>query len=154
MTTRLLLAGLHLLALGIGLGAVWARARALTSRLDDAGLRRVLVSDAWWGLAAFLWIGTGLWRLLAGLEKDTAYYFQNHLFLGKMAVLAIILGLEVRPMLALVRWRRRLAAGEQPDTSAAPLLARISYTQAALIVLMVFLAAAMARGYGGSPLSH
>lgn len=154
MTTRLLLASLHLLALGIGLGAVWARARALTSRLDDAGLRRVVVSDAWWGLAAFLWIGTGLWRLLAGVEKDTGYYLQNHLFLGKMAVLAIILGLEIRPMLALMRWRRRLAVGEQPDTSAASRLARISYTQAALIVVMVFLAAATARGYGVPPLSH
>ena len=154
MTTRLLLAGLHLLALGIGLGAVWARARALTSRRDYAGLRRVLVSDAWWGLAAFLWIGTGLWRLLAGVEKDTGYYLQNHLFLGKMAVLAIILGLEIRPMLALMRWRRRLAVGEQPDTSAASRLARISYTQAALIVVMVFLAAATARGYGVPPLSH
>lgn len=154
MTTRLLLAALHLLALGIGLGAVWARARALTSRLDDAGVRRVLVSDAWWGVAFFLWIGTGLWRLLAGVEKETGYYLQNHLFLGKMAVLAIILGLEIRPMLGLVRWRRRLAAGAQPDTSGAPLLAGISYTQAALIVLMVFLAAAMARGYGVPPLSH
>ena len=154
MTPRLLLAGLHLLGLGIGLGAVWARARALTSGLDGAGLRRVLASDAWWGLAAFLWIGTGLWRLLAGVEMDTAYYLQNHAFLGKMALLAVILGLEIRPIIVLTRWRRRLAAGEQPDTTAAPLLARISYAQAGLVVLMVFLAVAMARGYGASSLSH
>jgi putative membrane protein len=150
MTLRLLLAGLHLLGLGIGLGSVWARGRALTSRLDAADLRSVFLADTFWGVAAGLWIGTGLWRLLAGLEKDTSYYFHNHLFLGKMALLAIILALEIWPMVTLIGWRRRVARGEQPDTSAAPLLAHISFAQAGIVVVMVFLAAAMARGYGVS----
>lgn len=106
------------------------------------------------GLAAALWIGTGLWRLLAGLEKDTSYYFHNHIFLGKMALFAVILALEIRPMITLIAWRRRLARGEQPDIRAAPLLARLSYAQAGIVVLMVFLAAATARGYGLSLRSH
>jgi len=71
MTIHWLLAGLHLLALGVGLGAVWVRGRALSSRLDERGLHSVFRADMWWGIAAFLWIGTGLWRLLAGIEKDT-----------------------------------------------------------------------------------
>ncbi len=154
MSTRWLLAGFHLLALGIGLGAVWARGRALTPPLDLAGLRRVFLSDTLWGLAALLWISTGLWRLLAGVEKATAYYFQNHLFLAKMGLLILILALEIWPMLTLIRWRRSVSAGQQPDTTAAPLFARISFAQAGLVVLMVFLAAAMARGYGFSPPSH
>jgi putative membrane protein len=148
MSTGWLLAGLHLLALGIGLGAVWARGRALNSPLDIAGLRRVFLSDTLWALAAVLWISTGLWRLLAGVEKDTAYYFHNHLFLGKMGLLAIILVLEVWPIRTLIGWRRNVTAGQQPDTTAARHLARISFVQVGLVVLMVFLAAAMARGYG------
>jgi hypothetical protein len=84
MTLRWLLAGLHLLALGVGLGAVWVRGRSLLSRLDERGLHAVFLADMWWGIAAFIWIGTGLWRLLAGLEKDTSYYLHNHLFLTKM----------------------------------------------------------------------
>ncbi|HEY8195638.1 MAG TPA: DUF2214 family protein [Gemmatimonadales bacterium] len=152
--TRLLLAGLHLLGLGVGLGAVWARGRALKSRLDPVGLRSVFLADNFWALAAALWLGTGLWRLLAGLEKDTTYYFHNHVFLGKMALFAIILALEVMPMLTLIGWRRRVARSEQPDTSGAPLLARISFVQAGIVIVMVFLAAAMARGYGVSLRSH
>lgn len=152
--TRWLLAGVHLLALGIGLGAVWARARALSSRLDAERFRAVFLADTWWGVAALLWISTGVWRLLAGLEKSTAYYFQNHLFLTKMAFLAIILALEVWPMIALIAWRRRVTRGEQPDVSAAPLLARISFAQAGLVVFMIFLAAGMARGYGVFSRSH
>jgi putative membrane protein len=148
MTARWLAASLHLLALGIGLGAVWARGRALRSSLDTGTLRQVFFADTLWGLAAVLWISTGLWRLLAGLEKGTGYYLQNHLFLTKMALLALVLLLEIRPMITLIRWRKTVSRGEAPDTRAAPLLARISFVQAGLIVLMVFAATAMARGMG------
>ncbi len=148
MTLRWLLAGLHLLALGLGLAAVWVRGRALSSRLDEGGLHAVFLADTLWGIAAFLWIGTGLWRLLAGLEKNTGYYLQNHLFLAKMGFLGLILILEVWPIMTLIKWRRQVAAGELPVTTAAPALARISFTQAVLVVVMVFLASAMARGYG------
>ena len=148
MMARWLAASFHLLALGIGLGAVWARGRALRSSLDAGTLRQVFLADTLWGLAAMLWISTGLWRLLAGLEKGTGYYLQNHVFLTKMALLALVLLLEIRPMITLIRWRKTVARGQAPDTTAAPLLARISFVQCGLIVLMVFAAAAMARGVG------
>jgi hypothetical protein len=45
MITRPLVGGFHLLGLGIGLGAVWARGRALRSRLDAGGLRSVFLAD-------------------------------------------------------------------------------------------------------------
>jgi hypothetical protein len=41
MLIRWIIAALHLLALGMGLGAVWARARALHLSLDTPGLQRV-----------------------------------------------------------------------------------------------------------------
>jgi putative membrane protein len=150
MTLRWLLAGLHLLALGVGLGAVWVRGRALSSRLDERGLHSVFLADMWWGIAAFLWIGTGVWRLFAALEKNTGYYFQNHFFLAKMGLLAVILILEVWPMITLIKWRRQVTAGRLPATRVAPALARISFAQAVLVMLMVFLASGMARGYGVS----
>jgi putative membrane protein len=148
MMARWLAASLHLLALGIGLGAVWTRGRALRSALDPDDLRRVFLADTFWGLAALLWISTGLWRLLAGLEKGTGYYLQNHLFLTKMALLVLILALETVPMMALIRWRRSVARGEPPDTRAAGKLATISMVQSVLVVLMVLAATAMARGVG------
>jgi putative membrane protein len=148
VTARWVAASFHLLALGIGLGAVWARGRALRLPLDPATLRRVFLADTLWGLAAVLWISTGLWRLLAGLEKGTGYYLQNHLFLSKMALLALILLLELRPMVTLIRWRSAVSRGQTPDTRAAPSLAWTSFVQAGLVVLMVFAATAMARGVG------
>ena len=145
---RWLFAAVHLLALGIGLGAVWARGRALRQPLDDAGLRRVFAADTWWGIAALLWIGTGLVRAFGGLEKGSDYYLHNHLFWAKMALLGLILLLELGPMVALVRWRVAIAQRRSPDTRAAAAFARISTVQALLVVLMVLAATGMARGYG------
>jgi putative membrane protein len=150
MLVRWLLAAFHLLALGVGLGAIWARAHWLRSSTDPRHLRYALAADTWWGLAALLWIGTGLWRLLAGTEKPTEYYLHNHVFWAKMAALALILLLELRPMLTLIHWRRELARGATPNTAAGATLSRISYLQAALIVIMVLAAAAMARGLGAA----
>jgi putative membrane protein len=125
------------------------RGRGLRSPLALSDLQRVFLADAVWGVAAALWIGTGLWRLLGGVEKDTSYYLHNHIFLTKMALLLLILILEVRPMLTLIRWRRQVARGERPDIRTAPLLARVSFLQAGIVVLMVFAATAMARGIPG-----
>jgi putative membrane protein len=150
---RLFLAAIHLIALGIGLGAVWARANALNRPLDRAGMVRAFRADTWWGIAAALWIGTGLWRLLAGTEKSTSYYVHNHVFFTKMSLLVIILLLEVGPMITLIRWRQIAGRGTSawnPNPAAARRIARISYLEAVLVIAMVFAAVAMARGYGST----
>jgi putative membrane protein len=146
MTLRWLLASLHLLALPLGLGAVWARQRALRAALDAEGLRRVFLADTLWGVAALLWIGTGLLRAFGGLEKGASYYLHDHVFYAKMGLLALILLLEIWPMSTLIRWRIALRHGASIDTTPALALARISQVQAGLVVLMVFAATALARG--------
>lgn len=145
---RWLLASFHLLALGIGLGAVWVRGRALRGPLDAAGLARVFQADLWWGVAAVVWIVTGVIRAFSGLEKGPAYYLTNHLFWGKMVLLAAILALELWPMITLIRWRARIARGDGIDPAPAGAFSRISFAQAGLVVLMVVAAAGMARGFG------
>jgi putative membrane protein len=149
---RLALAGLHLIALGLGLGAVIARGTALREAPTASALRRAFRADAMWGIAAALWITTGLWRWLGATEKATGYYLANHYFLGKMGFLTLILILELVPMVTLIRWRRALASGQPAEAvhqgAPAKRIAIISHVQALLVVLMVFFAAAMARGYG------
>lgn len=153
MLIRWLFAATHLLGLGMALGSVWARARTLRGPLDAAGLQRVFYADSWWGVSALVLIGTGLVRVMAGLEKGMEYYLQDHLFWGKMAFLLGIFALEISPMVTLVRWRIQVGRGQVPDTSRAGRFARISYAQALLLVLMVLAATAMARGIGVVPRS-
>lgn len=149
---RVLLAWAHLIALGIGLGAVWARGAALrTTPPDDASLSRAFVADTWWGIAAGLWILTGLARLFGGTEKATGYYLHNHLFLTKMALLVAILALETWPMIVLIRLRMLRGRGALDAAShggVARRIATISMIEAVIVAVMVGLAVAMARGYG------
>ena len=148
---QLALASLHLIALGIGLGAVINRGAALREVPDERSLRRVFRADTLWGIAAMLWIGTGLWRYLGEVDKTVAYYNGNYFFLAKMTLLALILALEIWPMVMLVRWRMAIRRGGSAGVIAVPgtarILATISHLQALLVVFMVFAAAAMARGY-------
>lgn len=150
ITVRWIFAALHLLALGIGLGAIWWRALSLRGVFDKEGLRRVFYADNLWGVAALLWVTTGLVRAFAGLEKGTDYYLANNVFWIKMALLALVFLLEVWPASTFVRWRIRLARDEAVDidTSRTRLFASISIVQAVLIVAMIFAATAMARGFG------
>jgi putative membrane protein len=151
---RVVLAALHLLALGIGLGAVVGRSAALRSRpFARADVIRAFRADGWWAVAAVLWLATGIWRVVAGTEKATTYYMHDSLFFAKMGCFVAILLLEVWPMLTLMRWRskaRRGGSGWHPNADTASRIALIGYLEAALVVAMVALAAAMARGYGAA----
>lgn len=145
---RWIVASIHLLGLGLGLGAIWSRAQALKGLPDPKNLQRALYADTLWGIAALLWITTGLARAFAGLEKGSAYYLNNDAFVLKMALLGLVLLLEIWPMVTLIRWRIQLARGETIDTQPANRFALISMAQTILVIAMVFAAAGMARGIG------
>ena len=151
MTTRLLLAWVHLLALAVGLAGVWARARALRDSLrnpeDPRAIRRALVGDTWWGVAAVAWLVTGLWRAIAGTEKSSSYYLDSHAFLLKMTLFLIVVALEIWPMRTLVGWRVKKS---EPNPRDAGRIEVISYVQCALVVCIVLAAVATARGHGMS----
>ena len=139
---------LHLLALAIGLPSVFMRGRALQGSLDADGLRRLLAADNIWGVAAVLWIATGLLRAFGGLEKGTDFYLRSPLFWTKMALFLLILLLEVRPMVTFIRWRIELGRGLPVDTAVARRLYTLNHIELALVVVMVFVAGMMARGIG------
>src|SRR5262245_5060557 len=145
MIIRLIFAEFHLPALGLGLGLIWSRSRALTGTLDSAVLKLLFVADNWWGFAAGIWVGTGLVRLLSPLEKGRDYYFANEFFRAKMLAFVLILLLEIRPMITFIKWRSMLRRGLTPNTSVASLFAKTSALQTVLVVVMVLAASAMAR---------
>lgn len=148
MWISVLVGAIHLLALGIGLGAIWMRGRSFLGDLDTAGVKRTLRADTFWGVAALLWISTGLLRAFAGLEKGTSYYVHNDAFLVKMGLLVLILALEVAPMVQLIRWRMRLGSDGTVNVARAATFGRISQLQLLLVVAMVVAAVAMSKGIG------
>lgn len=146
MDTRYIVATVHLLTFGIGVYGCWARAIALRNLKDRSGLQAVFVADNIWGIAAALWLATGLWRAFGGIEKGTDYYLGNSAFLVKMSLFAVVFILELKPMITLIRWRILHGRKQDIDLSVAGQLSQISYLELILLIPIVAMATAMARG--------
>lgn len=149
---RITLASLHLLALSIGMMAAVLRGSALREQpFSAASLKRALRMDLIWGIAAVLWIVTGLWRVFGGTEKPTAYYMTNHWFMAKMTLFLLIFALEISPMITMTRARAALRQGLDASAIVVPVgkrIAIIGHVQATIALVMIFMATAMARGFG------
>ena len=140
-----LLSAVHLLTLALGLGAVYLRGRALAGPLDEAGWRRLLTADNAWGIAAALWIASGLGRVFfAG--KDPAFYWRNGFFWVKLGLFLLVFVLEVIPMITFIRVRSALRRGMALTRFSVEAYRRINSAEMALVVAIVFVAALMARG--------
>lgn len=146
MSVAYFIGTLHVLTFGLGFGSIWIRAAALRRLKDQSGVKDVLNADNFWGIAALLWILTGLWRAFGGLEKPSEYYLHNTAFLIKMGLFILIFALELKPMITLIKWRISLAKNQPIDLSVAPSMARTSRIELALLVFIVCFATAMARG--------
>ena len=140
--TAAVFSALHVLAMGIGLPGIVFRARALSrNNIKDA-----LSADNAWGIAALLWVGTGLARLLGGFEKGTDFYLTSPAFQVKLGLLGAVLLLELWPMATLLWWRVQMSRGQPISQTWAPWFARISWVQVILVVLIPLAAALTARG--------
>ena len=146
MTLSHIIAALHLLTLGIGYGFAWMRGRALAKTKSVADLDTVFFADNMYGIAALLWMGTGLWRAFGGLEKGSDYYLESTAFWVKMSLFGILFAFEILPMVTLIKWRMYLKKGKEIDLRKAPLLSKLTYAEVVLLTAMVFVAVLMARG--------
>jgi putative membrane protein len=140
-----LLSAIHVLTLALGLGAVFLRGRALSQPLDDAGWRRLLAADNVWGLAAGLWIASGLARVFFG-GKESSFYWRNGFFWVKLALFGIVFVLELRPMMTFIRVRAARRHGAPLPAFSAEEYLRINTAEVGLVVAIVIVATFMARG--------
>ncbi len=145
-----LLAAFHYLSLAVGFAGLVIRGaefKRLGRSPSESGLRRLYMGDNLWGIAALVWIATGLIRAFGGFEKGTAYYLNSHWFWLKMTLFGLIFVLEIWPMVKLIQWR--IAKKTTLTPADRTLLSRffvMNLAELHLIVLIVFVASAMARG--------
>jgi putative membrane protein len=145
MVVAALLSAIHMLTLALGLGSVFARGRALARPLDEAGWKRLLTADDLWGLAALLWITSGLARVFYG-GKEPTFYWRNGFFWIKLTLFAIVFALEAKPMSTFIRARVARRRGAPPLQFSVETFRRINAAEFRLVIAIVFAAAFMARG--------
>ena len=129
-TISALLSAIHVLTLALG--------------LDEAGWRRLLAADNFWGLAAVLWIASGFGRVFLG-GKEPSFYWGNGLFWVKLGLFGLVFLLELAPMVTFIRVRSARRQGV-PFPFPLATYRRINAVETALVVVIVFVAAFMARG--------
>jgi putative membrane protein len=71
---------------------------------------------------------------------------ENPWFLWKMGLFGLVFLLELYPMVLLIQWRRSLKRVGVIDLGQAPVLAWLTLLELPFLLIMVFLATAMARG--------
>jgi len=144
------LSALHVLALGIGLGSVFMRGRylrALRPGPEARVLDRLFAADSVWGIAALLWLVTGLARAFGHVEKAPDFYLRNGFFWVKMTLFAAVFALEIWPMMTFIRWRSARRGGRPlPQFDRLSRLVLVDDLETGLVVVIPFVAAAMARG--------
>jgi putative membrane protein len=149
MLSAALLSTFHVLALAIGLPSVVARARALHRLTKEPGaVEAVLFADNLWGIAALLWLGSGLLRAFGPFEKGSGYYLHSGAFLLKMALFVVVMLLELWPMATFIAWRIRRGRGLPLDTRRAGLFAKLTAAEVVFTLAIPFVASMMARGIG------
>ena len=99
------------------------------------------------GIAALLWIATGLARAFGSVEKQPDFYLRNGFFWVKMGLFALVFALEIRPMMIFLRWRKERARGIAPLVAAnLDALVALNDAEVAIVILIPLVAALMARG--------
>jgi putative membrane protein len=145
VVTSALLSAIHVLTLALGLGGVFLRGRALAGRLDDAGWRRLLAADNAWGIAAGLWIASGLGRVFFG-GKEPGFYWHNGFFWVKLGLFGLVFALELTPMITFIRVRAARGRGTPLPRFPVETYRRINSAELVLVVAIVIAATFMARG--------
>jgi len=146
MTLDLILAIVHHL-LVFGFAAMLATGLArLRPGLAGADLIRLAKLDAGYGATAGLIVVIGVLRVIYGV-KGAAYYLPNPWFWGKMATFALMGLISIRPTIAFLKWRKAQATdpGFSPPDAEVATVRRYMVWQLGLLMLLVALAATMAR---------
>ena len=143
--TSALLSAIHVLTLALGLGAVVIRGRALARPLDEPGWQRLLAADNFWGIAAGLWIASGLARVFFG-GKEASFYWRNGFFWIKLALFGLVFALELPLMTTFMRVRSARRRSTALPRFSVEAYRRINTAEIVLVVAIVFAAAFMARG--------
>lgn len=149
MTTDASLAIVHHVAVFSLLAVLAAEWGLLRPGLSIADIRRLARVDAAYGAVAGVVIIVGVSRVVWGV-KPAEFYLESTTFWLKMASLAAVALLSIRPTRRYAGWRRALDA----DTSALPPDQEIGWArrmvnlQLVVFLLIPMFAGLMARGIG------
>ena len=147
--TSAIMAFLHHLAAFTLVGSLIYEHTTFRKGLSLTDARRIQRMDILYGVSAGLIVVVGLLRVFY-FEKGAPYYSHNLFFWTKMAGFALAALLSIYPTIRFVSWNKFFARNEVPEISDQEFtrIRMIMRLELLAIVVILFSAAAMARGLG------
>lgn len=147
--TDLILAIAHHLAVFTLFGVLLAEIVLLRPGIAGDRVRQIGTIDAIYGAAAGQVLVIGVLRVLFG-DKGADYYIHNWAFWLKMGALVVVGLLSVPPTIAILGWRKKLAADPSfvPGADAVAGLRLFLTGELVAFAFIPAFAVALARGYG------
>jgi putative membrane protein len=144
-----ILSAIHFLLVFALIAMLAAQYVLIRPGMAAAELRFAARVDRAYGASAGLLFGVGFARVYWG-TKGTSFYLSNPLFWAKIGLFATIAVLSIPPTLQLIRWTKQAALKAKflPPTEQVTHMQWWLRAEGAVLLLIPFLAAAMARGIG------
>lgn len=145
----LLLSTFHFLLVFMLVAILAAQSTLIRPGMTMSSLRLVTQLDRAYGASAVLLLGVGFSRVLWGV-KGSPFYLSNPLFWTKIGLFIIVAILSIPPTIQLIRWNKQAHSHTNfpfPDEQVRS-IQRWLYAEWMVVLLIPFLAAAMARGIG------
>jgi putative membrane protein len=111
--------------------------------------RKLQIADIVFGISAGVLLVVGFLRVYY-FEKGATYYFHTWTFIAKLTLFVLVGLASIVPTLEFLSWRKAVKEGQVPSLSPerVRILRAIIHWELAGIVLIVLMAALMAKGVG------
>lgn len=149
MISDALLAYAHFASVFLLFAFLTVEAMLLRYEVDAKAATLIARVDLWYGASAGMVLITGLLRIFFG-AKGSAFYLENPMFWGKVALFALLGLLSIKPTLMFLRWSRAIKsnAAFAPDDAERRRARKLVMIQIHLAALLPLTAVLMARGVG------
>ena len=140
---------LHHLAAFVLFAALVIEFVLIKDALTLTSARKILAMDRVYGIAAGVLLIVGLARVFH-FEKGATYYFHTWTFLTKLTLFILVGLISIIPTVEFLSWRKAVSQGQVPQVSAEKMrsVRSIIHLELAGIVLIILMAAMMAKGIG------
>ena len=144
-----LFAFLHHIAAFVLFAAMVIEFILLKDDMTLANARRLLRTDAVFGISAGIVLVVGILRVIY-FEKGVDYYMHSVPFMAKITLFVAIGLLSIYPTVRFMAWRPAVKQGKAPAVDARTLrrLRTVLHVELTGVVVLILMAAMMARGIG------
>ena len=144
-----LFAFLHHVAAFVLFAALVVEFVLIRDALTLGSARKIVMADLVFGISAGVLLIVGLGRVFH-FEKGAAYYFHTWTFIAKLSLFVIIGLISIIPTREFLSWRKAVREGQVPQVAPEKMrsLRAIIHMELAGIVLIILMAALMAKGVG------